>query len=141
MSKENISATVDPEVAEYLSKDTVNASGVVNRAVKREMGILEESDNDLLKLRLEQVRGERSDLEERAKRKAELEERLEQRVEQNETEERTVREETIERCVEKWSYIPDNTDDPGVKNQAEKANMEPVEFLSAVREAWGEDDA
>ena len=78
--KQRISATVDPEVAEYLSDESVNASGVVNRAVRREMGILESQNDDMVELRLQQVRDEREDLEERAERKQRLEERLEKQL-------------------------------------------------------------
>ena len=37
MSKERISASVEPSVAEYLSQDHVNASGLINDLVKRHM--------------------------------------------------------------------------------------------------------
>lgn len=37
MSKERISASVEPAVAEYLSQDHVNASGLINDLVKRHM--------------------------------------------------------------------------------------------------------
>jgi len=136
MAKENISATVDPEVAEFLSKSTVNASGVVNRAVKREMGILDSNDNEMLKLRLEQIREEREDLENRAERKAELEKRLERRVESEEQERKTRRQEVVDRCVKKWAYLPESADTEAVKVQAEKAGMEPEAFYEAVKEEF-----
>jgi len=140
MPKENISATVDPEVAEYLSKETVNASGVVNRAVKREMGILEEGDEDLLKLRLEQIQDERQDLEERAERKESMENRLKKRLNKSEQKERTKRQEVVERCVENWRHLPER-DSPAIETQADKAGMEPDAFYEALTEAWGESDA
>ena len=140
MAKERISATVDPVVAEYLQDDTVNASGVVNRAVKREMGILDADENEVLKLRLEQVREERDDLEARAERKRELEDRLESDLRESKREQQSREEEVIEWCLESWSYVPEEVG-PGVKNQAKKADMDPEELLEEVADRWGENDA
>jgi len=140
MAKERISATVDPVVAEYLQDDTVNASGVVNRAVKREMGILDADENEVLKLRLEQVREERTDLEARADRKRGLETRLEEDLQESRQEQKSREQEVIEWCLENWSYVPDEVG-AGVENQAKKADMDPEELLEEVAERWGENDA
>jgi len=139
MPKENISATVDPEVAEYLGQETVNCSGVVNRAVKREMGILEESDSELVKLRLEQIRDDRKDLEERANRKAEMEERLESRLKKDQREEREALQEAINQCLESFRYLPDDHEDPAIQNHASNVGVTPERFYDELAEAW--DDA
>jgi len=57
MSKTNISATVDENVASYLSRETVNASGLINQLVKKQMSGTD-SNKQLLKLRLDQINSE-----------------------------------------------------------------------------------
>jgi septal ring factor EnvC (AmiA/AmiB activator) len=78
MSKERISASVDPEVEEYLSQDGVNASGLINRLVKnhasagdREKAMLQlredqlESEIESMRAQLKQKEDELSDIRQR----------------------------------------------------------------------------
>lgn len=87
MSKENISATVDPAVKEYLKRDDVNASGLVNKLVKQHMngGAGEEW---MFKFRMKQVESELSDLQGRLENKrneySQLEEQWKERQSEKE---------------------------------------------------------
>lgn len=85
MSKENISASVDPEVAEYLSQDHVNASGLINDLVKRHMN--GGSTDDLLReFRIQQLEDEFKDKAASARRKLEERNRLLEAQERDEEE-------------------------------------------------------
>jgi hypothetical protein len=54
MSKDHISATVDEEIADFVSRDDVNTSGLINNLLKQHMtaGTTEEQ---MLRIRLERV--------------------------------------------------------------------------------------
>lgn len=83
-NKENISATVDPDVSDYVGQDSVNTSGLVNKLLKQHMngGADEEQ---ILDFRIGQVQSEVDELEARLERKREelreLRERRSEKVE------------------------------------------------------------
>jgi hypothetical protein len=66
--KERVSASVDPEVAEYLSQDQINASGLINDLVKRHMkgGA---SDEMMREFRIQRLEDEYKDAAATARRK------------------------------------------------------------------------
>jgi len=68
MSKERVSASVDPEVAAFLSREDVNGSGLINKLVREHMngGV---SEDYLRKLREEQVQSEIESLNTRMEKK------------------------------------------------------------------------
>jgi len=129
MSKERISATVDPEVAEYLQKEGVNASGAINKAIKQQMGVSGEN-TDLIELRLEQVEGEidrhESSLESLYAQKEALEERLEE-IEENRNERRQDK-------LRKLKQVPDDPSHPLVQEVAEELDMTPEEAIEKSKE-------
>jgi len=62
MSKDRISATVDEEIAEFVSRDDVNTSGLVNKLLKQHM-TAGTSEEQMLRMRLENVEDDIDDLE------------------------------------------------------------------------------
>lgn len=83
--KENISATVDPDVSDYVGQDSVNTSGLVNKLLKQHMNGGADTE-DILEFRIGQVQSEVDELEARLDRKREeLRELRERRSEQVET--------------------------------------------------------
>jgi len=84
--KTQISITVDPEVAEYLSQDGLNRSGFMNKAAREKIG-LDTRNTEMLRFRLNQVREEREEAEQKAERKSKLEEKLEKQLEQQQQQE------------------------------------------------------
>jgi len=62
MSKDRISATVDEEIAEFVSRDDVNTSGLVNKLLKQHM-TAGTSEEQMLRMRLENVEDDIADLE------------------------------------------------------------------------------
>jgi hypothetical protein len=79
--KTQISITVDPEVAEYLSQDGINRSGFLNKAAREKIG-LDARNTEMLQLRLQQVRDEREEAEDKAERKRQIEEQLQSKLEE-----------------------------------------------------------
>ena len=100
MSKERISASVDPEVAAFLSREDVNASGLINKLVREHMngGV---SEDYLRKLREEQVQSEIESLTTRVEKKRdEL-----QRIRDVEVEQQEAKQEAIDERLEKLQNV------------------------------------
>lgn len=121
MSKEQISATVDDDVKEFLQQDSVNASGLINELVKDYMN----GGDDVLEFRKRQVESEYRDLASRAKRKLEEFNRLEekQKVEINDT---------VHEAVE---IIGGPISDVQAEHWADKADMSVEEFKDEYNNA------
>ena len=64
-NKENISATVDPEVAAFLDQEHINKSGLINKLLKRYMNG-DSSQDRMLQLREEQLEGQLNSLQTQA---------------------------------------------------------------------------
>jgi len=79
MSKERTSLSLDPEVASFLRQDRVNASGLVNTLVKQYINGTD-TDRQMVKLRLQQVESELTDLTDRVENKQNERDRLESRL-------------------------------------------------------------
>jgi len=62
MSKDRISATVDEEIADFVSRDDVNTSGLVNKLLKQHM-TAGTSEERMLQIRLENVEDDITDLQ------------------------------------------------------------------------------
>ena len=128
MSKERTSLSLDPEVAEYLRQDHVNASGLVNSLVEKHMNG-GASEDMIREFRIRQVESELNNLEEQAQRKEEELDKLKEIDEERQDE----ISEIIEEAQKALSRIPNPTiDNPAVKNWAEKCDMEPAELLREI---------
>jgi len=62
MSKDRVSVTVDEEIADFVSRDDVNTSGLVNKLLKQHM-TAGTSEEQMLRMRLENVEDDIDDLE------------------------------------------------------------------------------
>jgi chromosome segregation ATPase len=134
MTKERITATVDPDVAEFLSQDGVNASGLVNRLVEDEMAGTNEATVQMIQLRLEQVESECESIEQQLEAKERERERLETRLAE-------LRQEQDSRIDEVRERIPEgfrNPDNEGIRTWAAKLDMTPEELVEELER--GESD-
>lgn len=128
MSKERTSLSLDPEVAEYLRQDHVNASGLVNSLVEKHMNG-GASEDMIREFRIRQVESELNNLEEQAQRKEEELDKLKEIDEERQDE----ISEIIEEAQKALSRIPNPTvDNTAVQNWAEKCDMEPAELLREI---------
>jgi len=142
MSKENISATVDEDVAEYLDQPGRNRSETINEAVKAYRSAAG-NEKAMINLRLEQLRTQRRSLESDLENVESEIEALEDRRDELEREEQAEENEVIKEAAEKlkpaaWlrsapkeSQIPD-ADSEEVRSLAKKANMAPEELRDRV---------
>lgn len=126
MSKQNISASVDEDVADYLGQDHVNASGLINRLVKQHMNGA--SKEVLREFRRKQLLEEVDDLESRAERKRKEAEKLAEVTQEEQTE----REKELEEVAEELAGVERDPENPAVKAQASKLGIEPEELLEEL---------
>lgn len=133
MSKERISASVDPEVEAYLSRQSVNASGLINQLVKKQMSSGGDS-KQLLKLRLEQINSEidrhESQVETLKKERDNLTSRLEE-MEQHE-------ESRLENALERLESVPWELDNPGIQDWAGELDMTEQELIAELEDYHAE---
>jgi chromosome segregation ATPase len=127
MSKQRTSVSIDEDVAMYLQQDGVNASGLVNRLVKAEMGGAD-GDKQLIELRLEQVESQIESLQSQLEQKQRERERLKARLRKHQSE----REEMLADAQEAISEEMRDPDNPAVETWAEKMNITTDELLSRL---------
>jgi DNA replication protein DnaD len=129
MSKERISASVDPEVEAYLSRDTVNASGLINQLVKEQMASGGDS-KQLLQLRLEQINTQieqhKSQLESLKKERKSIKTRLKNMEDKEETKQ--------QQTLEELESVPWEVDNPAIQTQADELDMTPQELISELED-------
>jgi septal ring factor EnvC (AmiA/AmiB activator) len=129
MSKQNISATVDDDVGEYVSRDSINTSGLVNKLLRQHMNGGADKDQ-ILEFRIDQVRGEIEELESRLQRKREeyqeLQERRSEQVEE--------REDVIADARSALSREDLEYQNQKVAYWADQAGMEKGELVAAIRD-------
>jgi chromosome segregation ATPase len=133
MSKERISASVDPEVDAYLSRETVNASGLINQLVKQQMSAGDDS-KQLLQLRLEQINSEIDRHESQLETLEKEREGVKKRLEKIKEEEHGQRQKTLERL----ETVPWKEDNPAIKTNAEDLGMEPHELINELEDYHAE---
>jgi len=132
MSKERVSASVDPEVAAFLSREDVNGSGLINKLVREHMngGV---SEDYLRKLREEQVQSEIESLNTRMeKKKDEL-----RRIRDAEAEQEQAKQDAIDERLEALQDVRGTVDQshPTVEALArEHFNNDRTAALEAMRE-------
>jgi len=129
MSKERVSASVDPEVEQYLSRETVNASGLINKLVKMEMSGASQ-DREFLKLRRDNINTEINRLE------SQLETLLDEREAINKQLKKIERQEQseIEDSLETLKTVPWEEDNPAIRTHAEDNDMTPEELITELEE-------
>jgi len=127
MSKERISASVEPEVAEFLRGDDVNASGLINQLVKNHMDT-GGGRKAMLQLRREQLQSEINEARNTVAAKQDSLETVE--AELDELTDDT--DEVVAEASDALADAPADPENPAVKNWADKAELPPAEFLSRL---------
>jgi len=127
VSKERISATVDPENAEFLDQEHINTSGLINKLVEqyRTGGA---ADDVIRDFRIEQLEDEADDAEKKAERKRRRVAEL--KAAKSETEERE-RDSILEAAAD----IPASPEHPWVIEHADELDMTMDELKEEIKEA------
>jgi len=131
MSKKNISATVDPEIAEFVGRSDVNTSGLVNRLLKQHMSG-ETGREQMLQLRIDQVEGEIESLESRIETKREKLQRLESQL--DEMKEET--DDVLDQAAEALEYSDFENRTQPVDYWMDEAGLSFNELQSEVEDRW-----
>lgn len=135
MGKENISATVDPEVFEYLNQEHINISATVNQAVKAWMESNGEEDA-IREFRIQQLLDEADDFQGRAKEKREKAEKLRaEKRKENDRREKEQRENLLSAAQE----IPADPTHTFIVDNADELDLTPEEFARLIAEEHGKE--
>lgn len=141
MSKENISATVDKDVAEYLDQPGRNRSETINMAVKAYMDSAG-GEKAMIKLRLNQLRSRRKSLNSELENVVEEIEQLEGRLDTLEQEKQSERQDTWEEALNIIQFgefkstgdVYIRSDESTVKDFADRLDMDVEAFRSELIE-------
>jgi len=133
MTKERISASVDPEVEAYLSRESVNASGLINQLVKQQMASGVES-KQLLQLRLDQINSEIDRHESQLESLEKEREGIKSRLEKLKSDEKAEVRETLDQ-LKSVPWAPDN---PAIQTNADDLDMEPSELIDRLEDYHAE---
>jgi len=130
--KQRRTVTLDPEVDDYLDRNGVNASELVNELVKKHMGG-NDSKAAMLQLREKQLESELATLEnQREVTKEELQSVKSQLSDVHEEKQTKVND-----AIEAISGIRErdlSADNPGVIEQAEQAGVDPEELIRRYKD-------
>jgi len=130
MSKERRTVSLPPEVDGYLSQEGVNASELVSRLVKLEMG--DDVVNDqLIKMRMQMEKDRYEDAAQKAKGHLQRYNQLKERLEVEHEQQQDIIQDAVD-ALDGSRLTPDN---PAVKNWAEKAGITPEELIQEVTDA------
>lgn len=126
MSKNNISATVDDDVYEFVQQDHINTSGLINRCLREYMNT--GGDVSAVRdLRIKQLEDDAEDLLSRAENKREKAEELREAIEKQDDE---VDESRREEQLKKLRMVPDDPEHMLVQQVADELNMTPEEAIT-----------
>lgn len=124
MAKQRRTVTLDPEVHEFLSTEGVNASQLINRLVKN-YNTAGGDRQTMLELRKQQIQSDIQELEARINNKQDALTTIQDQL-------ATAHHETEQVIAEADAELPEHVrdpDNPAVENWADKAGLEPGEFL------------
>ncbi len=128
MSKERTSLSLDPEVAQFLKQDHVNASGLVNKLVKQHMN--GGAGEDLIReFRIQQLESELNQIQTREEQKREELQKLKE-IDSEKTQEQK---EALEEAKEALSTTPRDPENPAIQTKAEELGMSPEELVDELR--------
>lgn len=144
MAKDRRSITLDPEVSDYLSKDGVNASALINKLVREYMAGGDTSQ-ELRRLRIQQTESEIENLEMQMEQRRKELERLRELEKERKIEKEADREEALDEAATKltpdrWlkgasrrEQIPDiQSDEVSVVYSQADVDMDKSEFYHEV---------
>jgi len=125
VSKERISATVDPENAEFLNQAHINTSGLINKLLTqyRTGGA---SEDIIREFRLQQLQNEAEEAEARAERKHEEMERLKEVAAESDR----VDDGHREALLEKVRKVPKDADHPLIQDTANELDADPEDIIA-----------
>lgn len=126
MSKNVRSVSVDEEVDEYLAREGVNASELVNKLVRHHMN--GGGDNELLEFRKQQVKSEYQQLATQTRQKLQEFNRLEQQQERREDEVQSAWDE----AVADLEKTPRDPESPPIKYWARELDMSAEELCDEL---------
>lgn len=129
--KERKSFTLDPEVSAYLSQEGRNASQTVNKLVKMEMG-KDVADTQLIKYRMQSEKDQYQAAAQKARGHLERYNQLKKQLEETETQQDKI----MADVKEKLENVPLEPDNPGVKAQAKRVDMDPEELIKELNDAY-----
>lgn len=130
-SKKRVSASVDPDVARYLQQTSVNASGLINKLVKKHQ-TAGGTQQAMLELRRDQLQSELNDLEN----SVEVKENELQQVEQKLNELRQERKGAVDEAAEKLKPNDFEMDTMKVNFWMDETGLDRAELEAAVQERW-----
>lgn len=129
MTRERISATVEPNVKEQLEREDVNTSGLVNRLLKQHLQAGGDSEEMLL-LRKEQLQSEieqhESSIETLEKQLNQVNERLAQIREEQQSD--------LQEAMHILESVPWQKDNPAIQNHAEELDMTPEDLINQLED-------
>jgi len=127
MTKKRQSFSLEPENKEFLDREDINGSGLVNKLVTqyRSAGV---RSTEMLQLRLDQVDSEIESLEQRLENKRAERERIADTLEQKQSAADATLDEA-EHALEPNQLEPDN---PAAKNWAKKCGLGVHDFISRM---------
>jgi len=127
MSKQRLSASVDADVHEYLTKDSVNASGLINELVKNRMKS-GGGQRAMLELREKQLESDVADLENRAETKRKELAQVREELSEYESETDAV----LKEAVDELEGVDTDPSNPAIQRWADKAGVAPPEFADRL---------
>jgi len=132
---ENISASVDDDVHEFLQQDHINISGLVNRCLKEYMNT--GGDVSAVRdLRIRQLKDEADELETRADTKRQRAKELREELEATKDEEQSAE---LDAVLQQAEYIPADAGHLFVQEHATELGMTPDELADAIAEKYGKE--
>jgi len=125
--KERISATVDPEVKEYLDQQDINTSGLINKLIKQHMGA-GDSTRGILELRRDQIEAEIQSLNTRVDHKEAELEKVDSRLGDLDEQQESRLEDARDALEGKYLTV----DDKPVQFWADELDMDPLELIAEI---------
>lgn len=129
MGKKRTSVSVDEDVYRYLQRDDVNASGLVNQLVRNYM-IGPDDGLMMLRLREEQLRSEREELQDRLENRSQELQRIEERIGAVTAD----REEILNDAEDTFTPSMLDPENPAVEIWADRLGVTPEEFIERMEE-------
>lgn len=134
MSKERRTVTLEPKVDDYLAREGVNASELVNKLVRHHMN--GGGDNELLEFRKQQVKSEYQQLATQTRQKLNEFNRLEEQQQRREEDAQS----TWDDAVADLENTPRKPDSPPIKYWAEELDITPEKLCAELPNREGSDD-
>lgn len=127
MSKERISASIDPDLAELLDQEHINKSGTVNKLLRKYFDGGADKEQ-ILDFRIEQLSGEIEEMEQRLESKRQQLSRLQERRQGK----RNEKEQTIQEAVEMLGPGDWTPDDRKIQYWANEAGVEETTLIDRL---------